>query len=121
MKIYYIKGETCKDLTPTLKLTHEQQMKLVKMGITALIVYKTCGVSYLYAYDGISKGVQPIVDVLVDLAEPVSYGFMCKGFLEMMAGKEHEGKKTLKASITGYLGIQFIPQIFKIIKSIKLN
>ena len=121
MKIYYIKGDKCKDLTPSIKLTHEQEIKLIRLGITAICIYKTCGVHYLYAYDGISVAVQPLVDDLVELEEPVSYGFMVKGFLEMMAGKDHEGKKTLKSSITGFLGIQFIPQIFKIIKAIKLN
>ena len=121
MKIYYIKGNVCKDLTPSFKLTKEQEMKLIKFGITAILVYKTCGVQYLFAYDGISTAVKPLVDVLVDLAEPISYGFMCKGFLEMMSGHSENGKKTIKSAITGYLGIQFIPQIFKIIKAIKLS
>lgn len=121
MKAFYINGDTCKELTPNFKLTHDQEVKLIQLGITALVLYKTCGGSYLYAYDGISRSVQPLIDVLVDLAEPVSYGFMVKGCLEWMSGKEHEGKKTMKSSITGFLGIQFIPQIFKIIRSIKIN
>ena len=45
---------------------------------------------------------------------------MVKGFLSMMAGNEHEGKKTIKYAIGGYVGIQFIPQIFKLIKDLKL-
>ena len=121
MEIYYIKNDKCVNLTPSIKLSKEQEKKLMKLGISALCIYKTCGTSYLFAYDGISVAVQPLVDMLVDLAEPVSYGFMVKGFLEMAAGKEHDGKKTIKSSITGFLGIQFMPQIFKIIRSINLN
>ena len=68
----------------------------------------------------IASGMQPLLDVLKDLAEPFSYAFMVKGFLSMMAGNEHEGKKTIKYAIGGYVGIQFIPQIFKLIKDLKL-
>ena len=68
----------------------------------------------------IANGVQPLLDVLKDLAEPFSYAFMVKGFLSMMAGNEHEGKKTIKYAIGGYVGIQFIPQIFSLIKSLKI-
>lgn len=72
------------------------------------------------AYAGtIAQSVQPIIDTLKDLAEPVSYGFMIKGFLSMMAGNENEGKKTIKYAIGGYLGIQWIPVIFNVIKAIK--
>lgn len=118
MKIYYINEGICKDLTP--RLTKKQEDKLIRLGITGIIIYSTLKSQNVYAFDDISKSVQPLIDVLIDLAEPVSYGFMVKGFLEWMSGKEHEGKKTIKAAATGYLGIQFIPQIFKIIKSIKL-
>lgn len=68
----------------------------------------------------IANSMQPLLDVLKDLAEPFSYAFMVKGFLSMMAGNEHEGKKTIKYAIGGYVGIQFIPQIFDLIKSLKL-
>ena len=40
--------------------------------------------------------------------------------LWLMAGNEHEGKKTIKYAIGGYIGIQFIPQIFSLIKSLKI-
>lgn len=72
------------------------------------------------AYAGtIAQSVQPIIDVLKDLAEPVAYGFMIKGFLSMMAGNENDGKKTIKYAVGGYLGIQWIPMIFNVIKGIK--
>ena len=67
----------------------------------------------------INQSMQPIINVLKDLAEPVSYGFMIKGFMRMMAGDEHEGYKTIKLSAGGFIGIQWIPFIFKTIKSIQ--
>lgn len=67
----------------------------------------------------ISQSVEPVIEILKDLAEPVSYGFMIKGFMKLMAGQEHEGLKIIKCSICGYIGIQWIPMIFSIIKSIK--
>lgn len=68
----------------------------------------------------ISSGIQPIIEVLKDLAEPVAYGFMVKGFLQIMAGTEHEGKKTIKYSLGGFLGIQLIPKFFELIKNLPL-
>lgn len=67
---------------------------------------------------GISESVQPIIQVLKDLAEPIAYGFMIKGFMQIIAGDEHEGMKTIKYSIGGYVGIQWIPSIFNLIKGI---
>lgn len=119
MKVYYIKDNKCVDLTPDLSHIISDE-KFIKLGITAIAIYQLANGNVVYAYDGISTAVKPLVDILVDAAEPVSYGFMCKGFFEWMSGKEHEGKKSIKSSIVGFLGIQFIPQIFKIIRTIKL-
>lgn len=63
---------------------------------------------------------QPLITILQDLAEPVSYGFMIKGFLQIMAGDDHAGQKTIKSAIGGFLGIQFIPKVFQIIKGVKI-
>ncbi|MTI47859.1 MAG: hypothetical protein FH761_08460 [Firmicutes bacterium] len=68
----------------------------------------------------ITQSLQPLIKVLQELAEPVSYGFMIKGFMSIMSGNEHEGKKTIKNAIAGFLGIQFIPKIFAILKNIQL-
>lgn len=118
MKVYYIDRDKCIDITPKI-----DDKTLIRFLITSgLIVKVVNNPVQLFAYTNeISSGVKPIVDMLIDVAEPVSYGFMVKGFLQWMAGNENEGKKTLKASATGYLGVQFIPQIFKIIKAIKIS
>lgn len=86
---------------------------------TTLTLIMANGMSTVAYAASISESVQPIINILKDLAEPVAYGFMIKGFLSIMAGNEHEGKKTIKYAIGGYLGIQWIPMIFGVIKSIK--
>lgn len=70
--------------------------------------------------NNINQALQPLISVLQDLAEPVSYGFMVKGFLQIMSGDDHAGQKTIKSAIGGFLGIQFIPKIFAIIKGVKI-
>jgi hypothetical protein len=62
-----------------------------------------------------------LINVIKDLAEPVAYGFMIKGFMKIMTGDDHEGWKTIKYSIGGYIGIQWIPSIFNLLKSIKIG
>lgn len=119
MKIYYIKDEKCVDLTPDLGRVISDE-KFIKLGITAITIYQLANGNVTFAYNGISEAVKPLVDILVDAAEPISYGFIVKGCIQMMSGAEHEGKKSIKSSIVGFLGIQFIPQIFKIIRTIKL-
>lgn len=86
---------------------------------TTLTLIMANGMSTVVYAASISESVQPIIDILKDLAEPVAYGFMIKGFLSIMSGNEHEGKKTIKYAVGGYLGIQWIPMIFGVIKSIK--
>ena len=99
----------------------EIQIDVDKVAMQAAITLVMVNGMTTVAWAGpIANGVQPLLDVLKDLAEPFSYAFMVKGFLSMMAGNEHEGKKTIKYAIGGYIGIQFIPQIFSLIKSLKL-
>lgn len=118
MKIFYISENKCVDITPKV-----DEKTVIKALLMAGVTMKYINSPILLFAEGVkpSVAVQPLVDILVDVAEPVSYGFMVKGFIQWMAGKENEGKKTIKASATGYLGVQFIPQIFKIIKTIKLG
>lgn len=92
--------------------------KVVMQAAVTLILYN--GMTTVAWAGSISEGVQPLIDVLKDLAEPVSYGFMVKGFLSIMAGNEHEGKKTIKYSLGGFLGIQLIPKLFDIVKKLPL-
>lgn len=127
MKIFYITENKCVDITP-----HVDEKTMIKILLAAGFTVKMLNNPTIVFAEAIAKevakeaikpsvAVQPLIDILVDLAEPVSYGFMVKGFLQWMAGKENEGKKTIKASSAGYLGVQFIPQIFKIIKTINLG
>lgn len=86
--------------------------KAVAAGVFAGTVTST-------AYAGpVSKQVQPIVDVLKDLAEPVAYAFMIYGGLKIASGQSSAGKQTIRDAVSGYILIQWVPWIFSIIKSI---
>jgi hypothetical protein len=99
----------------------EIQIDVDKIVMQAAVTLILCNGMTTVAWAGsISEGVQPLIEVLKDLAEPVSYGFMVKGFLSIMAGNEHEGKKTIKYAMGGFMGIQLIPKLFGIIKSLPL-
>lgn len=89
--------------------------ELINIGVGAVLL--TSEVAYA---NPINSALNPLIRVLQDLAEPVSYGFMVKGFLQIMAGDDHAGQKTIKSAIGGFLGIQFIPKIFAIIRGIKI-
>lgn len=108
MLIIYSKNGEVKEFNIT-------DRKIINVGIAAILILP----DMVYA-NPISSALNPLIVVLQDLAEPVSYGFMVKGFLQIMAGDDHAGQKTIKSAIGGFLGIQFIPKIFSIIRGIKI-
>jgi len=91
---------------------------LVQTGMVVVTIISCFNGHTVYAKT-IAESLKPLVDVIKDLAEPISYGFMIKGFLSVMGGDESKGFKTIKNAIGGFVGIQFIPQIFVILKGIK--
>jgi len=68
----------------------------------------------------ISDAFDPLISTLQDLAEPFSFGFALKGVFMKMQGKENDGNKTMKNAMYGYLTVQFLPQIYDLLKLIKL-
>lgn len=94
------------------------EKSLVQVGVVVVTVINCFNGHIVYA-GTIAQSLKPLVDVIKDLAEPISYGFMIKGFMSVMAGDESKGFKTIKNAIGGFVGIQFIPQIFTILKGIK--
>jgi hypothetical protein len=91
---------------------------LAKAGMITVTIISVFSGQIVYA-GTIAESLAPLIDVIKDLAEPVSYGFMIKGFMSVMSGDEQRGFKTIKNAAGGFLGIQFIPQIFKILRGIK--
>ena len=99
---------TKKDITIT-------DRQIINTGIALMLAS-----SNVVSANSINDALQPLISILQQLAEPVSYGFMIKGFLQIMAGDDHAGQKTIKSAIGGFLGIQFIPKVFQIIKSVRI-
>ena len=61
---------------------------------------------------------QPLKETLQELAEPVSYGFCIKGFMQVMSGNAHQGKQTIKWALGGLAGIYAIPTLTSTAKSV---
>lgn len=109
-----------------------QGVALAKIGEQALpIIYNTMGMGGIVAHastvvDGasttpnITQAVAPIIQTLQDLAEPFSYGFAIKGIMQKMSGKENEGTKTLKNALGGYVVVQFLPEVYKLLRLVEL-
>ena len=70
--------------------------------------------------NSIMTGLAPLIKLIGDIAEPVTYGYMVKGFLKFTQGKEEEAKKTLINAGTGFLGCKFTPQVIDFLSDIKL-
>lgn len=82
-----------------------------------LIAHASDGVETASA---ISTAFDPLIATLQDLAEPFSFGFALKGVFMKMQGKENEGNKVMKNAMYGYLTVQFLPEIYDLLKMIKL-
>lgn len=70
--------------------------------------------------NSIMIGLAPLIKLIGDIAEPVTYGYMVKGFLKFTQGKEEEAKKTLVNAGTGFLGCKFTPQVINFLSGLKL-
>ncbi len=66
----------------------------------------------------IKQKFQPIIRVIQDIAEPISYGMMMYGFIKMAMGGVGEGKKMIGNAVKGYVGVQMVPWVFDIIRDI---
>ena len=107
--------EICCCVVKNNELIELDHKKIIKTG--ACVMALTSGNPVLAAVD-VKTGVQPLIDVIVDLAEPVSYAGMIKGALQMAIGNEHEGRKAVGNAFKGYLVVKVAPMIFDIIDGI---
>jgi hypothetical protein len=117
MKIYGFYVSKNKNKNPVKEISIDVNKAIMTASVTVMLLN---GMSYTAYAGSITQSVQPLIDVLKDLAEPIAYGFMIKGFMKIMAGDEHEGMKTIKYSVGGFIGIQWIPAIFRLIKGITI-
>lgn len=104
----------------TVEIDIDVNEALKKTAVTTIVIASNTTIAGA-ATTSIATGLQPLIIILKDIAEPVAYGFLIKGFMKIMAGDEHEGKKTIKYAAGGYIGIQWIPEIMRLIKGIKFG
>ena len=92
------------------------------IGATGIVAHASTNIATTVATattPDIGTAVAPIIATLQDLAEPFSYGFAIKGVLQKMSGKDNEGAKTLKNALGGYVVVQFLPEIYKLLRLVK--
>lgn len=99
------------------ELIEVDSKKVLKVGILAIALSSG---NPAFAAVNVKEGVKPLIDAVVDLAEPVSYAGMVKGALQMSIGNEHEGKKAVGNAFKGYLVVKIAPMIFDVIDGISL-
>ncbi|MFT9495875.1 hypothetical protein [Anaerosolibacter sp.] len=102
------------------KKVHEIKVDLDKAimntSVAVIMAHNLTGSAFA---EGIITGAwAPLKATLQELAEPVSYGFCIKGFMQVMSGNSHEGKQTIKWALGGLAGIYAIPTLTSTAKSV---
>lgn len=85
-------------------------------GISVLIG----GPVYAASANPIMQGLQPLINLIANLSEPVTYGYMTKGFLKYTQGKEEEAKNILKYAVIGFIGVKAVPQAMEWLRDFDL-
>jgi hypothetical protein len=61
---------------------------------------------------------EPIINLMKEAAEPISYGCFIWGFIKYMLGHKADAKETWKGSAYGLVGIKLLPWFFDILNSV---
>ena len=112
MKIIYFKGKNGK-----IYDNNSLAIKASALAIPASVLLSASPVSASSSVN-VTQAMQPLINALKDMAEPVSYAFMIYGGIKYISGHSAEGQKILKSAIGGYILIQWIPWIFDMIRKI---
>lgn len=115
-KIHYMDKETFDSIVKVVEKGTDIAIKVAAINCITLIVG---GPTYA-AGKSIAEGLQPVIDMIADCAEPITYGYMIKGFLKLTQGKEEEAKKVIQNAGTGFIGVKFIPQILRWLRELEL-
>ena len=92
-----------------------------KVAKTAVATMALCsGNPVMAAQVNVKQAVQPLIDIVIDLAEPVAFAATVKGGLQLSIGNEHEGKKAIGNAIKGYLVVKLVPILFDVIDGISI-
>lgn len=78
------------------------------------------GPIYAAGTNPIMEGLQPLINLIANLSEPVTYGYMTKGFLKYTQGKEEEAKNILKYAVIGFIGVKAVPQAMEWLREFNL-
>lgn len=68
--------------------------------------------------DKIGDKLQPLIDILQDLALPIGIIVSLWGLIEIIVGNLPSGKEKIKYAIIGFLGFFIIPEVFYTIREV---
>jgi hypothetical protein len=71
-----------------------------------------------YVPGTIKMKAQPIIDLMKEAAEPISYACFIWGFVKYMLGHKADAKETWKGATYGLVGIKLLPWFFDILNSV---
>ncbi len=71
-----------------------------------------------YVPGTIKAKAQPIIDLMKEAAEPISYACFIWGFVKYMLGHKADAKETWKGATYGLVGIKLLPWFFDILNSV---
>lgn len=86
--------------------------------IAAIISINEPNIALAYTKGEILTKSQPIITLLKDFAEPLAYGCYIWAFIRYILGQRPEAIQMFKSTTWGFVGIQVLPWIFSIIKSV---
>lgn len=89
-------------------------------AVTGLPVLAADPGSLAEAGTTVKQAAQPIIQAIVDLADPVAYACMIKGAMQLATGNEAKGKAAMKNAVTGYLVVKFTPQLFDFLDGLNI-
>ncbi len=81
-------------------------------------VLLVAGVAMAYTPGTVGEKAKPLIELLKDVAEPLAYGCYIWAFIRYILGQRAEAMQMFKSITWGYIGIQVLPWIFDIVKSI---
>jgi hypothetical protein len=97
-------------------LARVDHIALAALVTVALVTPETALAAYQKG--SLMKKAQPIIDLLKDASEPLAYGAYIWAFIRYILGQRAEAKSMFTSITWGFCGIQILPWIFDIVKSL---
>lgn len=107
------------DVITDEKVIEVLESQLKKLALASTVLTLTT-VTTQAETNELMSAMEPAIKLIQNCSEPITYAYMALGFLHLTQGQEEKGKRTIKFAAMGYLGVKFVPQIMRMLDTIKL-